>query len=170
MSTFSVTQTFTRTHARYLASKVVADLYQCARLYGRPLTDAIADYQTELVELLVDGYVRKYEFGFKKNGERVVSWQYRVTAAGDLTGGGTNDGAGGVYARAKVADSSYFNFLSFSQKWFGLTQTEKDAVGDGLPFRRSSGTLPSDGDGYWLSDRSYSNGGMSLSRRTFRPL
>ena len=169
MSTFSATQTFTRTHAKYLASKVVADLYQCARIYSRPGTDAIADYEAELLELLVDGYVSEYEFGFKKNGKRIVSWQYAVNAAGDLVGGGADDSAGGVYARAKVADAAYFNFLSYSQKWFDLTQVKKNAVKDRLPFCRSTGTLPSDGNGYWISDRIYTNGGTSVSRRTFRP-
>ena len=169
MSTITATQTFTRTHARHLASKVVADLYQCARLYGRPRTDEIADYEAELVELLVGGYVAEYEFGFKKNGKRVVTWQYRVNVYGDLVGGGVDDRAGGVYARAKVADATHFNFLSHSQKWWNLTQGARKAIEDNLPIRRTSGALPVDGDGYWVADRTYSNGGVAVSRRTFRP-
>lgn len=169
MSTLSATQTFTRTHAKYLASKVITDLYQCASLYGSPLTDEIADYQGELVELLAGGYVSEYEFGFKKNGKRVVSWHYAVNSFGDLVGGGTDENAGGVYARAKVTDATYFNFLTYSQKWVSLTQAEKDAVKDKLPVHRSPGILPSDGNGYWVSDRTYADGGTSVSRRTFRP-
>lgn len=169
MSTLTATQTFTRTHAKYLASKVVADLYQCACLYDSPSTDRIDDYKEELVELLVGGYVSEYEFGFEKNGKRVVAWQYAVNTVGDLVGGSTDDSAGGVYARAKVADATYFNFLTPSQKWFNLSQSEKDAVQKKLPFRRTSGTLPSDGNGYWLYDRTYTNGGTSVSRKTFRP-
>ena len=168
MTTFAATQTFTRTHAKYLASKVVADLYQCARLYGRPSTDTVADYEAELVEMLVGGYVAEYEFGFKSNDQRVVSWQYTVNSAGDLVGGG-DDSAGGVYARAKVADATYFNFMSYSQKWFGLTQAQRDAVKATVPISRSTGALPADGNGYWASDRTYTNGGTSVSRRTFRP-
>ena len=169
MSTITATQTFTRTHAKYLASKVVADLYQCASLYRKPRTDEIADYEAELVELLVGGYVAEYEFGFKKNDRRVVTWQYRVNAYGDLIGGGVDDRAGGVYARAKVSDATYFNFLSYSQKWFNLTPAGRDAVRAKLPFQRSFGALPADGDGYWASDRTYSNGGVAVSRKTFRP-
>ena len=169
MSTYSATQTFTRTHAKHLASKVVTDLYQCARLYGSPPADEIANYEGELVELLVGGYVSEYEFGFKKNEKRVVSWRYAVNIVGDLVGGGTDDSAGGVYARAKVADATYFNFLTYSQKWVSLTQAEKDAVKDKLPVHRSPGILPSDGNGYWISDRTYANGGTSVSRRAFRP-
>lgn len=169
MSTITATQTFTRTHAKHLASKVVADLYQCARLYGKPPTDDVADYEAELVELLAGGYVAEYEFGFKKDGKRVVTCQYSVNAYGDLVGGGADDRAGGVYARAKVADATYFNFLSYSQKWSNLTQRERTAIKDRLPIRRTSGALPADGNGYWISDRTYSNGGVAVSRRTFRP-
>ena len=169
MSTITATQTFTRTHAKHLASKVVADLYQCARLYGKPQTGRIAKYEKELVELLVGGYVTEYEFGFKKNGKRVVTWQYRVNASGDLVGGSADDRAGGAYARAKVADATYFNFLSHSQKWWNLTPGAMEAIEDQLPIRRSTGELPADGDGYWVPDRTYSNGGVAVSRRTFRP-
>lgn len=169
MSTMTATQTFTRTHAKYLASKVVADLYQSARLYGKPHTGDIADYEAELVELLVGGYVAEYEFGFKKNGKRVVTWQYRVNASGDLVGGGADDRAGGVYARAKIADATYFNYLSYGQKWWNLTTEARKAIKNRLPIARSSGALPADGNGEWVSDRTYSNGGVAVSRRTFRP-
>lgn len=169
MSTVAATQSFTRTNAKYLASKVVTDLYQCARLYGRPSTDSIADYEAELIELVVGGYVDKYEFGFKQDGKRVVSWHYTVTAGGDLVGGGTDDSAGGVYARAKVVGADYFNFLSYSQKWFGLTSSDRDRIKRALPFTRSAGTLPADGNGYWVQDKTYLSSGTSVARRTFRP-
>jgi hypothetical protein len=169
MSTYAATQSFTRTDAKYLASKVVTDLYQCARLYGRPSTDSIPDYEAELVELLVGGYVDAYEFGFEQDGKRVVSWQYSVNSAGVLVGGGTDDSAGGVYARAKVAGAVYFNFLSYSQNWFDLASAARDRIEDTLPFSRSTGTLPADGNGYWVQDKTYSSSGTSVSRRTFRP-
>lgn len=169
MSSYSTSQTFTRTHAKYLASKVVADLYQCAKLYSSPSVDEIADYEAELIEMLVGGYVLKYEFGFKKDGKRVVTWEYTVNSAGDLIGGATDDGAGGVYARAKVAQASYFNFMTYSSKWSALTQSARTSVVSTLPFARSEGSAPDDGDGYWVNDRTYSNGGTSVGRRTFRP-
>ena len=48
----TATQTFTLTHAKYLASKVVSDMYQCSRLYGSPSADQIANYEKELVVML----------------------------------------------------------------------------------------------------------------------
>ena len=62
----TTTATFTRTNATHLAAKVIADLYQRSVLYGRPTEDAIDDYETELIELLANGYVDTYEFGFNE--------------------------------------------------------------------------------------------------------
>ncbi|MCZ7538028.1 MAG: hypothetical protein M5T61_20275 [Acidimicrobiia bacterium] len=49
-----------------------------------------------------------------------------------------------------MADADYFNFLSYSQKWFGLGSSERDRMEATLPFSRSTGTLPADGNGYWV--------------------
>jgi hypothetical protein len=64
--------TFTRTHAKHLATMVLTDLYQCSMLYDRPSESAIGDYETELIELLANEYVAGYEFGFE-GVERPVS-------------------------------------------------------------------------------------------------
>ncbi len=113
---FTTTSTFTRTHAKHLAAKVVADLYQCHMLYDQPV-GRISDYEVELIELLSGEYVAEYEFGFKKNGQRVVSWQYRVGADGGMHG---DSNAGSLYARADISGASYYNFLTYSWKWYNL--------------------------------------------------
>lgn len=163
----TISDSFTRTHARYLSSKVVSDLYQCSRLYGSPAAHSISDYETELIEMLVGDYLSEYEFGFKENDRRIVCWRYQVSPGGDLVGG--DQCAGGLYARAKVANASYYNFLSYSYAWWQLTHSARERIEGKLPFARSSGYLPTDGEGYWTNDRSYSKGGVSLSRRTFTP-
>lgn len=169
MTTFSQSQTFTRTEARYLASKVIADLHQCSRLYGQPTASNIGDYETELVERLVKGYISKYEFGFKRDGKRVVSWQYEVRD-GDLFGGGLDDRPGGVYARAEVAGAVYYNTTTSTAKWSQLTDGEQAAFEATLPFSRTSQPLPVDGSGYWMADKTYTRGGVQVTRRTYRPL
>lgn len=162
----TTTATFTRTHAKHLAAKVITDLYQCYLLYDRPSRDSIDDYQTELIELLAGEYVYEYEFGFKKDGQRVLSWRYTVGPDGGLHGDGN---AGAIYARAMVDTASYYNFLSYSSKWFTLTAQQREAVKAGLPFERGDGSLPGDGNGYWQSDHGYSAGGTRIDRKTFRP-
>lgn len=164
---FTTTTTFTRTHARHLAAKVVADLYQCHVLYGRPAEDQIPLYEEELIELLVNGYLETYEFGFKKDDRRVLTWRYAVRPDGGL---GDDSGAGGIYARAQVAAAGYFNFVTHSQKWSSLTEPDRAAFESGLPIRRANGYPPEDGNGYWQADRGYSAGGLRMDRGTFRPL
>lgn len=168
MRTYAYSETFTRTEARYLASKVVSDLHQCTRLYGRPSLGRIRDYEAELVELLVKDYLLRYEFGFKKDDSRIVCWQYEVTN-GDLTGG-SDDRSGGVYARADVEGASYYNFACYSDAWFSLSHDEREAFKATVPFTRGDGHLPDDGDGYWIPDKTYFRGGVAVARRTFRPL
>jgi hypothetical protein len=165
----SYAETFTRTHARHIASKVITDLYQCSQVYRSPDADRIPDYESELVEMLLGGFVDEYEFGFKKDGKRVVCWQYRVNAYGELVGG-NDDHAGGVYGRANTTGASYYNFMTYSDEWSELSDSARSQVEARLPFIRGDGSLPGDGAGYWVTDRTYSNGGVSVNRRTFRPL
>lgn len=166
---YSVSQTFSLTHAKHLASKVVSDLYQCHNFYEEPSEAQIAKYQEELIVMLAGRYVKAYEFGFKKNDQRIVSWQYQVNASGDLVGG-TDDRSGGIYARAAISGATHFNFMSYSQAWFDLSSSERDTVKSKHPVDRGTGYLPSDGSGYWHTDRTYSSAGVAIERKTFRPL
>lgn len=164
--TTTKTQTFTLTHARELASRVVADLRLCNLYYNCPSLPSLDDYEVELVELLRNKYLATYEFGFKLNEKRVVSWYYKISPSGDVEGGSP----GGVYARADVTDASFFNFATYSDVWRSLDDAAKERFRTTLPFRRADGTAPSDGQGYWSSnDRGYAAGGTLVTRGTFRP-
>lgn len=162
---FTESETYTRTHAKKLASKVISDLYQFSVLYGHPSKDSIDDYQTELVEMLVYEYVERYEFGFKKNDKRVVSFRYKVGADGGMYG---DSNAGSLYARANVDGAHYYNHMSYSQKWWDLTPTQRSNFENALPFQRTAGDLPQDGQGYWQTDHGYTAGGVQVTRETFR--
>ena len=163
---YTLTTTFTRTHAKYLASKVVADLYQCSLLYDRPAPDSLAAYEEELTTLLAGGYVDTYEFGFQRYDNRVLSWHYTVSPAGDLEG----DSRSGNLARAvDIGNAQYFNFLAYSVAWSNLSADEREAIQKTLPFQRSSGSAPLDGSGYWITEHGYSAGGVLITRRVFRP-
>lgn len=166
-STFTTTSTFTRTHAKHLAAKVIADLYECSMLYDRPSEDSIEGYQAELIELLSHEYVFQYEFGFMSNGKRLLSWQYTVGSDGGLH---SDADTGALYPKGKVAQASFFNFLTPSGKWKSLTAAQQAAFESTLPFQRSASAAPVDGNGYWLVDHGYSAGGVRIERRTFRPL
>ena len=163
---YSYSTSFTLTNARHLAAKVAADLYQCYLLYDHPSAASISDLEAELTTLLAGGYVDTYEFGFKRDGRRVLSWFYRVGPAGTLT---QDSGAGQLLPRASIASASYFNFLTKSQKWAALTSGQKAAVQATLPFEREYGDAPTDGHGSWQVERTYTSGGVMLERRVFKP-
>jgi hypothetical protein len=165
MST-TATTTFTRTNAHYLASKIGADLRQLRSFYQHPTLEQIDDLIDELVEMLAGGYVARYEAGFRlDNGNRVVSVRYTVSSAGVAT----DDGAGGVYARANVTGASWFTFMHYSDVWWALSDTARAAVKASVPIDRTPGSEPTDGNGYWETGRSYSSAGTSVSRSGFRP-
>jgi hypothetical protein len=163
----SLSETFSIAHAKRLTGKVLADLQRCQQLYGEPSDVLIAKYEAELVPLLHKELITSYEFGFKKDGERIVSWKYEVKH-GELVAG-TDDNPGGIYRRANITGASFFNFLHPSTKWFLLAEAEQKEIRDGIGWSRASGTEPRDGKGHWLSDRTYSAGGCSLPRKTFVP-
>jgi hypothetical protein len=166
--TFSLTKTatFTIVHARYLASKAAADMHLCAQYYGRPSEERIREYAEELAQYLNAGYLEEYEFGYQKDGQRIVSWRYRVDSSGALT---TNDRAGKVVPHVDVTGALFFNFLTQNSRFFRLSPDEQARFEAGLPLQRTSGEPPSDGSGYWTSDRNYFSGGCGLNRQTFQP-
>lgn len=161
---YSFSTTFTRTHAREIASRVAADLYMMRALYGKPSADDIEAYEAEFVELLVMGYLKTVEYGFKRDGNRVVTLRYTVRP-----GSGEPDRAGSVFATADTAGATFFSFLEYTSDWDKLTSTERDAFEATLPIQRTFGTAPGNGNGYWVTDKAYNAAGVSASRETFRP-
>ena len=168
MSTFthSTSATFTVTHAKHLASKIAADLNACSRLHGKPGVLVVEDYNEELVELLRFGYLSRYEFGFKRDGKRVLSWSYEVSSNGSIE---TDDRAGKMSAYVDLDGTSFFNYAWYSSKYQSLTSDQKSTFKDTHPINRTSGDPPSDGAGYWSgNEKSYSAGGTGISRQSFR--
>lgn len=165
MSSYSYAETFTRVHAKRLAGRVTTDLRQSHLLYGSPSESMLEEYRTELEELLVGGYVDRYLFGFKRDGQAVWSLRYAVGPDGSLTGAGTG---GGVPAGVDIAGATFFNFLTPSDNWYQLSASARATVELRLPFIRVDGTLPSESGGYWTGDRTYAAGGVAIERSVFR--
>jgi len=166
-TTQSRSDTFTLVHAKYLASKVTTDMTRCHQLYGFPSTlEAIDRYGTELALMLKAGYVSKYEFGFKKDEKRVLSWLYEVKGS-SLEGG--DQRPGGIVSGVSIADAKTFNFMTYSAAYSAETSEKMEAFKKTLPFIRSSGSSPTDGSGYWVEEKAYSAAGTLVTRRNFRP-
>lgn len=169
MSSFSVTRTesFTIINARRLASKVAADMHLCAQYYGNPTETWIREYAEELAQYLNAGYVQEYEFGYKKDGKRIVCWRYRVDANGQLV---TDDRPGKIVPYVDVTGATFFNVLTPSSSFYKLSTEQQVRFKAHLPVQRPVGQPPTDGPGYWTSDRNYYSGGCGLNRLTFQPL
>ena len=166
--TYSVTtsESFSIIHARRLASKVAADMHLCAQYYGQPSEQSIREYAEELAQYLNAGYLAEYEFGFKKDGKRLVTWRYKVDVLGRLT---TDDRPGKVVPYVDIQGATFFNFLTQNSTFFKLTNEVQGRFKAGLPVERTGGSPPSDGSGYWVTDRNYYSGGCGLNRQTFQP-
>lgn len=163
-STFTRSQTFTRSDAKYVVSKMAADLYRMQRLYGRPSDTEIENTILEVLELLYLGYLRDVHIGFKRNGNWVVAIRYEAHNGGLVT----DDNAGGVPAGIDIAGASHYNHLRYSNAFLALPPAEQERIKASLPWRRTPGGLPGDGGGYWTVDRTYSRNGGGTARSTFR--
>jgi hypothetical protein len=166
-NTFTRSESFTIIHARKLSSKVAADMHLCAQYYGRPSEDHIRNYAEELAQYLNEGYVEEYEFGYMKNNQRVVSWRYKVDENGVLT---ADDRPGKLVAYVDITGATFFNYLTQNRHFFQLSATQQARFKEALPVRRTDGEPPSDGSGYWVTDRNYYSGGRGLNRQTFQPV
>jgi Bacterial HORMA domain family 1 len=166
-TTYTKSTTFTIVHARYLASKVAADMQICARYYGTPSESEIRDYAEELAQYLNEGFLKEYEFGFQRDGKRLVSWLYKVDPNGLIT---TDDHAGKVAPYVDISGGRFFNYLTRNSSFFALSPDKQTRFESELPVKRATGNPPRDGSGQWVSDRNYFSGGCGLNRQTFQPI
>jgi hypothetical protein len=163
---FTRSNSFTITHARYLASKVAADMHLCAQYYGNPSEASVRNYAEELAQYLNAGYLEEYEFGYKKNGVRIVTWRYKVDANGSIS---TDDRPGKIAAYVDISGATFFNHLTQNSAFFAQSSDAQSRFKSDLPITRSDGYPPADGSGYWTADRNYFSGGCGLGRLTFQP-
>jgi hypothetical protein len=164
-TTFTRSQTFTRSDAKYVVSKMAADLYRMQRLYhGRPTDSEIENTILEVLELLYLGYLRDVHIGFKRNGNWLVAIRYEAHNGGLIA----DDDAGGVPAGIDITGATHYNYLRYNNAFFALSPDERERIETSLPWRRNAGDLPGDGGGYWTVDRTYSRNGGGTGRSTFR--
>ena len=164
--TISNTQTFTVTHAKYLASKVATDLKRMQRFYGYPSDSHISSYESELVELLKNGYLSEVIYGFQRNN----SWIEPCLkyTANDLSNVYTaDDDPGRILPGADISGASFYSYLVTNSKYQNLSSNEKESFGQTLPFQRNGAPEPGI-NGYMSADKTYSSGGKSLNRSTLK--
>ena len=164
--TISETTTFTITHARHMAAKVATDLKRIQRFYGEPSDTRIDDFEAEVVELLKAGYLGTVAYGFRRNGNWIEP-TLKYTAR-ELAGTSANDDdPGRVRLHADIFGAIFYSFLTYSEAWDILSEPERQAFNERLPFQRSYGSEPAV-EGYFSADLVYSAGGRALGRASVR--
>ncbi len=158
--TYNETQAFTVTHAKYVAAKAATDLKRMQRFYGYPNDTDIVRYETEMIELLRNGYLGTVTYGFIKQGkwiEPTIIYNARELSAG------IDDDPGRVPVGINIDGAHFYSYLTYSNKWDKLSWEEKDKFKKGLPFYRGGADEPTI-NGYLSQDKTYASGGKSLNR------
>ncbi|PAW93906.1 hypothetical protein CKK33_10540 [Mucilaginibacter sp. MD40] len=160
------TSTFTVTHAKYLASKVAADLKRIQRFYNSPSDTEIADYESELIEFLKKGYLQEVTYGFKING----TWTeptLKYTAQDLADAYANDDDPGRISPNANVNGAYFSSYMTYTWAYHFLSEADKNSFHNSLPFVRTGAPQPGF-NGYLSSDKSYSSGGKSLNRSSLK--
>lgn len=166
MSTFTNSTTFTLTNAKYLASKISADLKRIQRFYGKPSDSVIEKYDLENQVLLNNGYLDEVSYGFKKDGDFIEpTLIYKAKSL--LSDFAVDDDPGKVRPGANVEGASFSSFLTYSSKWYLLSKEERNQFESKLPFQRTTGSTPGI-NGKVVGDNTYSSGGKSLNRSSIK--
>jgi hypothetical protein len=165
-TSYTFSETFTCSNARYVASKVAADLRLLQRSYDRPTDTEIDDYTGELVELLLGGYVQRITYGFRRSGAWVVAVRYEARLDGTLT---ADDRAGRVTPGIDITGAGFYSYLVHSYDWILLDADERARIEARLPVQRTGADEPSSGNGAWVQDRTYSAAGSGVQRASFQP-
>lgn len=147
-----------------MSAKVAADLRRMQRFYDKPSSQMIADFEEEITQLLKNGYLGTATFGFKQEG-KFIEPTIRYTAS-DLSSG-VDDIPGTIIPNADVSNATFYSYLTYSEKYQSLTQQEKDDFEKTIPIKRGYADEPNI-SGYYESDKTYSSGDRSLSRKTLR--
>ena len=163
---YSVTEAFTRTHARHIAAKVATDLKRMQRFYGEPSDNWIDAFEAEAIEFLKEGLLDNVSYGFWRNGGFIEpTLTYTARDLAEVTA--NDDDPGRVRPGADISGASFHSYLTYSPSWDRRGRVEKEQFKDRLPFQRTGAPEPGV-NGYWSSDLTYSAGGRALDRASLR--
>ena len=171
MSTYTTSSSFTITHARYVTSKIAADLRQLRLLYnGRPSETEIDNYAEEAALLLRDGYLERVDYGFKRKsafGEEWVLLLRYVVRNGEIA----DDNSGRVPPGVALGSDTYFHsYLTYTGTFLNLPMTDRDRVKARLPIKRTPGGEAGFATGTWTGGRTYASNQRGVDRAVFRAL
>jgi len=158
--TTTYNNTFTVTHADYIASKIAADLYQMFRFYGSPSEQEINNYIKEISILLAGGYLKSIDYGFKRDGKWILALCYSIDETSGLL---RDDNAGKIPFGVDISNATWGSFLWKNSNFESLSGEEKNKIIASIPVNRSDGSDPKQGI-LGMVDKVYSAGGVNANR------
>ncbi len=161
------TQSWTVTNARYVTSKIAADLDLVRAHYGWPSAELVTSFAEEAAQLLARRYLGSVEYGAKVDGVVVFALRYEARSDGSLS---VDDRPGRIPIGLDLAGATFYSWLMHSLEWAKLGPAEQAVFESGLPIQRSTGSEPNHGYGTWDNQRTYSSNGEGVARSTFRRL
>lgn len=162
-SSMTRTSTFTITDARYVASKLGADLRNLNARYGKPDLPVIDDYVEETAQHLKAGYLDTVDFGFKDGDRWILRLRYTASAGGQLR----DETPGGLPRAVDVADYGFYSYLKRNTVFHALSAAEQNTFTQGLPIQRTGAAEPSANVGNHGNGSQYSRNGAGLSRDVY---
>ncbi|PIR51710.1 hypothetical protein COU77_04285 [Candidatus Peregrinibacteria bacterium CG10_big_fil_rev_8_21_14_0_10_49_16] len=165
-TTGTLTETFTRTDARFLASRIASDLEQVHIFYpGLLSAEAVADHIREVVELLAYRYMDCADYGFKRNGEWIFRLRYKVRWDGWVV---RNDESGGIPATINTVGAVFNSYMQYTDAFNALTTEQRLAFKKTkLPWVRVGATETPLATGPSASCKTYGRNGVSIDRNLF---
>ena len=162
-SSYTTTETWSRTHARRVGGKIVADLLQMQQAYESPSAALLEKYLQELVVLLDHGVINEITYGFQRNDQWIVAIRYAADMSGFLT---ADDRSGTVPRNVDTSGATWGSYLTYSAKWDRMSPSEKAAIQKELPFQRQSADAPTTSGVIRVNDKAYSAAGCGVRRST----
>lgn len=159
---YTQSETWSRTHARKVAGKVAADLFQMQQAYGEPSTDRIENYLCELVVLLTHGVLASVTYGFKRSGKWIVALRYEADMTGYLT---LDDRSGRIPRGIDISGGTWGSYLIKNPAWVRFSTAQQTSIERELPFARQDAEEPGEA-GVRVFDKTYSSAGNGVRRCT----
>lgn len=162
-TSYTASSTFSITDAKYIASKLGADLRNLYARYGRPSPGDIDDYALETALYLKAGYLNTVDFGFKDGDRWILRLRYTAVAGGQLR----DEAPGGLPSASTVRDYPFYSYLRHNSTFDALSPEQQQAFKRTLPIQRTGAAEPSLGGGSYGNSSQFSRNGVGLSRDVF---
>ena len=162
-SSMTRSSTFTYTDAKYVASKLGADLLGLNARYGVPSRPDIEAYVEEVALHLQHGYLEKVDFGFQDGERWVLRLSYTAAAGGQLR----DETPGGLPSAYNIAGHSFGSYLTRSSAYRALTDTQRAEFERISPVCRTPGIEPTANSGSFSGASQYSRSGNGISRNVY---